>query len=373
MNVLALEPFYGGSHRAFLDGWVAHSRHDWTVLGLSPHHWKWRMRHGAITFAEQVAQRVAAGAKWGCLLCSDMLDLAGFRGLAPPAVGRLPAVAYFHENQLTYPVREERERDHHFAFTNLTTALAADAVWFNSAFHRAAFLVALPDWLRRMPDHAPLAAVEQVRARSTVHPLGIDPFPPRTARAPGPLRILWAARWEHDKGPDDLLAALYMLVGRGVDFRLGVIGEQFTEAPPAFAEIERRFAGRIDHWGFQEGRAAYRACLAWADVIVSTAHHEFFGLTVAEAAAAGCLPILPPRLAYPELFPPEAGHAASFYDGTAAGLADALADTAARLARDDLWQGDPARARRAVERITWSVLAPQLDAALAAVGGGGTG
>jgi len=372
MEVLALEPFYGGSHKAFLDGWAAHSRHDWTVLGLSPHHWKWRMRHGAISLAEQVAQAVADGWEWDCLLCSDMLDLACFRGLAPAAVARLPAIAYFHENQLTYPVREERERDDHFAFTNLTTALAADAVWFNSAFHRDAFLTALPDWLRRMPDHAPLAAVEQVRAKAAVRPPGIDLFPPRPARAPGPLRILWAARWEHDKGPDSLLDALDLLTARGTDFRLAVIGEQFPEVPRAFAEIERRFADRIDYWGYQEGRVAYRVCLAWADCIVSTAHHEFFGLAVVEAAAAGCLPILPPRLAYPELFPPDQGHAPSFYDGTPGGLAEALTKAAARLARGDLWRGDPARSRRAVERFTWPTLAAQLDAALAAVTHGPT-
>jgi len=364
VKVLALEPFYGGSHGAFIDGWVAHSRHDWTVLGLSPHHWKWRMRHGAITLAERAAHKIAGGAAWDCLLCSDMLDLACFRGLAPVPVAALPAVAYFHENQFTYPVREERERDHHFAFTNLTTALAADAVWFNSAFHRDAFLDALPDWLRRMPDHAPLAAVEQVRAKAAVRPPGIDLFSQRPVRAPGSLRILWAARWEHDKGPDDLLAALDLLATRGTDFRLGVIGEQFAETPSAFAAIERRFADRIDHWGFQEGRAAYLACLAWADVIVSTAHHEFFGLAVVEGAAAGCLPLLPPRLAYPEIFPPDHGHAPSFYDGTPAGLAKALTDAATRLAHDDLWQEAPDRARRAVDRFTWPILAPQLDAGL---------
>jgi len=367
VNVLALESFYGGSHRAFLEGWAAHSRHDWTVLGLSPHHWKWRMRHGAISLAERVAVEIAGGATWDCLLCSDMLDLACFRGLAPAAVAHLPAVAYFHENQLTYPVRGERERDYHFAFTNLTTAQAADAVWFNSAFHRDAFLTALPDWLRRMPDHAPLAAVDALRAKAAIHPPGIDPFPPRPARAPGPLRILWAARWEHDKGPDDLLAALDLLATRGTDFRLGVIGEQFAEVPPAFAEIERRFAERIDHWGYQEGRAPYRACLAWADCIVSTAHHEFFGLAVAEAAAAGGFPILPRRVVYPELFPPDQGHAPSFYDGTPAGLADTLAAAADRLARDDLWQASPDRGRRAVEHFTWPILAPQLDTAVAAV------
>jgi glycosyltransferase involved in cell wall biosynthesis len=83
----------------------------------------------------------------------------------------------------------------------------------------------------------------------------------------------------------------------------------------------------------------------------------------------GLPPLLPPRLAYPELFPPDQGHAPSFYDGTPAGLADTLAAAAARLARDDLWQGDPDCARQAVERFTWPVLAPQLDDALAAVTG----
>ena len=34
MKVLALEPYYGGSHKAFLDGWQKHSRHEFTVLGL---------------------------------------------------------------------------------------------------------------------------------------------------------------------------------------------------------------------------------------------------------------------------------------------------------------------------------------------------
>jgi len=53
MDVLGLEPYYGGSHRAFLDGWSGASRHSWTVLSLPPRKWKWRMRHASITFAEQ--------------------------------------------------------------------------------------------------------------------------------------------------------------------------------------------------------------------------------------------------------------------------------------------------------------------------------
>ena len=59
MRVLAIEPFYGGSHKAFLDGWIERSRHDWTVLGLPPCKWKWRMRHAPITFADDVAEYFA--------------------------------------------------------------------------------------------------------------------------------------------------------------------------------------------------------------------------------------------------------------------------------------------------------------------------
>ena len=37
--------------------------------------------------------------------------------------------------------------------------------------------------------------------------------------------------------------------------------------------------------------------------MLSTARHEFFGIAVAEALRAGCLPWLPARLSYPELLP----------------------------------------------------------------------
>ena len=78
MNVLAIEPYYGGSHQAFLDGWSARSRHEWTVLTLPAHKWKWRMRHGAVTFAEEAARRAEAGERWDAIFCSDMLDLATY-------------------------------------------------------------------------------------------------------------------------------------------------------------------------------------------------------------------------------------------------------------------------------------------------------
>lgn len=368
VNVLALEPYYGGSHRAFLDGWRARSHHTWTILGLRPSKWKWRMRHAAWTFAAELAERTAHGERWDVLFCSDMLNLAEFRGLAPPAVRDLSAVAYFHENQLTYPVRHEHERDYHFGFTNMTTALAATAVWFNSAFNREAFLTALPGFLRRMPDYQPLDAADRIRAKAAVFPPGIDPFPPRGPRRPGPLRILWAARWEHDKDPETFFTAIHRLKARGVAFRLSVIGEQFERCPPVFAAARAALADHTDLWGYQPTRDAYRRALRAADVFVSTAQHEFFGLSAAEAIAAGAYPLLPHRLAYPELLPPELvpDPRPFFYDGTAAALTARLEELARRLEAGRPWPADPDAARQAVARFTWEELVPRLDEALAA-------
>lgn len=364
MRVLALEPYYGGSHKAFFDGWSRQSVHEWILLSLPPHKWKWRMRHAAITFAEQVAERSASGERWDAIFCSDMLSLAEFKGLAPAAVRHLPSIAYFHENQLTYPVRHEDERDYHFVMTNITTALAATRVWFNSAFHRDEFLGALPRFLSRMPDHQPMSVIEEIRDKSEVQPPGIDEPQPRSPRRAGPLRILWAARWEHDKNPETFFEALELLERRRVDFRVSVIGEQFREHPPVFDRARDRFHARIDRWGFQAARCDYDAALRDADIIVSTALHEFFGLSVVEAIAAGASPLLPRRLAYPELLSGLPDANLNMYDGSARELCDRLVLLGSRVADASLGSADADQLRRAITRFQWQDRAPLLDACL---------
>ena len=370
MKILALEPYWGGSHRAFFDGWMTRSAHTWTLLTLPPAKWKWRMRHAAITFAQQVAERVTAGETWDLLICSDMLNLAEFLGLAPGPIRTLPALAYFHENQLTYPFLNEQERDYHFMFSNMTTALAAHEVWFNSAFHRDSFLTALHAFLRRMPDHQPLASVEQIRARAQVHPPGIESFPARGPREPGPLRILWAARWEYDKNPTLFFQAMRRLARGRTAFELSVLGGRPARRGPAiFEKARERFADRIRHWGYLESRDAYRQALLEADVVVSTADHEFFGISVVEAVAAGAFPLVPRRLAYPEVLDAgEApGKASFFYDGGAAELVARLEELAARLEQGTLWEGDPTRGIRTVARFAWDQLVPDWDATISGV------
>lgn len=361
MNILALEPYFGGSHQAFLEGWATHSRHTFTIFDLPARKWKWRMRHAALTLAERVRAALDSGPRWDLVFCSDMLNLAEFIGLAPPAIHALPRIAYFHENQLTYPFRYFGERDFHFGFTNMTTAAAADAVWFNSAFHRGDFLGALHAALKRMPDFQPLATVDAIRMKSHIQHPGVNLPPPRGPRLPGPLRILWAARWEHDKNPALFFDALRRLQNAGVDFRVSVVGEQFQDVPADFEQARAMLADRIDRWGYQSSRAEYIAALHEADVVVSTADHEFFGISVVEAVAAGCYPLLPRRLAYPELLDldrhPERGE--FYYDGGVTQLSDRLGE---------LGQSVPSAGvtpdRSLVERFGWDVRAAQMDAAV---------
>ena len=366
MRILALEPYFGGSHRAFLDGWSSHSSHQFTVLGLPAHKWKWRMRHSAITFTEQVQALMADRSSFDLVFCSDMLNLAEFKGLAPEPVRRLPAVVYFHENQLTYPVQREDERDLHFGMINFTTALAADRVWFNSIFHRDAFLEALSAFLRRMPDYNHAELVDMLTRKAAVYPQGINHPAPPNRRLPGPPRILWVARWEHDKNPELFFEAIYRLQDEGCDFSLSVIGEQFHDTPNKFNAAHSHLKGRIGRWGFQPTRLEYERALSEADIVVSTADHEFFGVSVVEAAAAGAYPLLPRRLAYPEIFEAEDDSSATefFYDGSLDDLVEKLRVLLAAAVGGRLWERRPDRLSSVVEKYYWPNLAPRLDAAL---------
>lgn len=372
MKVLSLQPFFGSSHQQFHEGWVRHSVHEWTTLTLPARHWKWRMRHSAIHFAREVVQRFAAGHRWDAIVCTDMMNVAEFRALSP-AARDVPVMVYFHENQFAYPNRVEQERDQHFAFTNFVSAIAADQVWFNSAFNRDSMLTALRDQASHWPDFVPDDEIDSVAEKSTVQHPGIE-IPSidwssveqaRTdrLRAGDPLHLIWAARWEHDKNPGGLLEALRKLRDQGVPFKLSVIGEQFRTVPPEFETIRAEFGETIERWGYQPDRESYWQALCEADVFVSTATHEFFGLAAAEAIVAGLRPLLPERLAYPELLQicGQPLSSASLYGDTTAELASAVKSL--HLHRDQF--PSPARDRSFTQQLQWPRRANEMDKRIA--------
>ena len=313
LRILYIEPYEAGSHAAFTRSLTGGLEADWTVLTLPGRHWKWRMR-GAVAWLALERSTELRG-PFDVMLASAYLPLAELAGLVP-GLATVPRLLYFHENQLAYPVRagSAGERDLHFGFTQLVSALAADRCAFNSAWNRDSFLAAARELLGRMPDAVPAAWLERIAERSVVLPLPVE-LPDHLGtsgrevaagpeRAVGPL-LLWNHRWEHDKGPETFFAVLERLAGRGVPFRVAVCGERFREAPAVFEGLRELLGPRLVQCGFVPDRREYLDLLARAQLVVSTAVHEFFGLSVLEAVQLGARPLVPDRLCYPELYPAE--------------------------------------------------------------------
>lgn len=316
LNIAFLEPYYGGSHAAFVDTWSAFSRHHITLDTLPARKWKWRMRGAAIWFSRRAAAwgRSDDGGAVEAIVCSDMLSVADLRAMLPGEMRNVPIVCYFHENQLTYPMSADDKRDYQYGMTNITSCLAADAVWFNSCFHRDDFLAAARELLRKMPDFVPTDIIDRIKAKSAVlpPPIALRVAPRQKAAAGEPLTILWCHRWEFDKNPEVFFAALLRLSDEGVPFRLLLLGEQFRTAPAVFSDSWDRLEPHIVHAGHVDGRQEYIDMLATCDLVVSTAIQENFGIAVLEAILSGCQPLLPRRLAYPEIIPEEF-HAACLF------------------------------------------------------------
>ena len=318
LRVLAIEPYYGGSHRRFLDDVIANSRHDWTLIHGKPIHWKWRMRSAPLELAQLARQRLVTMPSPDLVFCTDMLDLPQWQGLLrDPRILLLPTVIYFHENQWTYPVSSQARTDAHYGYTNLLSAIAADVCWFNSQYHKNDFLTASEAFVRRMPDAASAHDFATLKAKCEVVAPGFSPpldrelFPtvPPKAAAPADrhaLRIGWVSRWEHDKRPDRFARLLELLSKHAVDFDLVLLGAR-TETPgrskpdESLQRIRRDYRRQIIHDGYATSRQEYWRQLSQLDVVISTADHEFFGIGICEAIWAGAVPILPDRLSYPEL------------------------------------------------------------------------
>ncbi|TDJ56012.1 MAG: DUF3524 domain-containing protein [Planctomycetota bacterium] len=316
LRVLGFESYDTGSHRAVRELIGAHSRHHWTWLTRPGRGWKWRMRLAAVEFVDMAAASGRFDEPIDAIMATSLMGVADLRALLPARLRGVPIILYMHENQAAYPSsshpKVDSTRDVHFAITNLTSVLAADLVVWNSRWNRDSFMEAMDSILKRANAVDLRGWREKAEARSTViwPPVEAPPVDAAGDGQDGKVlrnvgRVVWPHRWEHDKGPDELLE-LAMKHSDTLDLRWTILGEQFPDVPPALRDFETRLAARTDHFGYEPDRAKYWRHLASAGWVLSTAQHDFFGLAVVEAMLAGCLPWLPPRLSYPELLPPEA-------------------------------------------------------------------
>ncbi len=92
---------------------------------------------------------------------------------------------------------------------------------------------------------------------------------------------------------------------KNIKFKLIVLGQSFRQSPECFEEAESLLKNEIIHFGFADSYSEYVKQLQRGTIVVSTSAHEFYGISILEAVRAGCRPLLPNRLSYPELFPQE--------------------------------------------------------------------
>lgn len=365
-SVLVAEPWLAGSHRAWAEGLQANSTHEVSIVGLPGVLWRWRLLAGAVPLARLVSDHLERAGPPDVVMVSGLVDVASLLGLLRRSLpGGVPVVTYMHETQLLYPT-DDGTVDQSATLANWRSWCASDVVVFNSEFHRSAVLDAMPAWFDRLPDGDQSACWDDVAARFVVLPVGIadrtaEPTPPEAPvgarggvgsdqRAP---IILWPHRWERDKRPDVFARALDRLSDAGLDFSVVLAGDE----PVASAE-KRAVLDRHGHRVIAVGpfdRSEYDHWLRASDIVVSCAEHEFFGVAVLEAMSAGCVPLLPDALAYPETVP-DRFHEVALYEpgrfGTA--LVAAVENHAARrdLTADLAAELDPFR---------WSVLIDRYD------------
>jgi len=267
-----------------VNGLSAHSSHNVDITTMSGENWRWRMLGAAIHIADNI-QRIE---KYDGIIVTDLFNLADFKALIGSQCP--PVLAYFHENQMTYPQPPGDKGAFQLGIINITTALVADMVVFNSKMHKDAFLNAVPKFMKRGSDYKPKGIAAKIREKAEVLYPGIAvPFDRNidAEKQTEPPLIIWNHRWGFDKNCEMFFSALEEIDNMGLDFNLALMGENFGKIPEGFKKAEKKFKDRILQFGYVHSREKYEKWLKQGAIVISTAIQ------------------VPDRLSYPEILPEE--------------------------------------------------------------------
>lgn len=311
-RILLLSGYDALSHRHWRQRLAALlPEYQWQQHALPPRHFAWRLRSNSLNWGFSEDTKIPG--KCDLLLATSMVDLASLRGFVPRLTA-VPNIVYFHENQFSYPPGAQRHDNLEPLLVPLYSALCADKILFNSEYNRSSFLTGVKSLFNALPDKLPNRAYEHLEASEVIPvPLpDIGPIEATRSENSELLEIIWNHRWEYDKGIELLQEVVALLCQRELPAKLHLAGQQFRKSPKEFEKIqlvlERHYrnlniaAGRI---GFIQDQKEYEQLLHRCDVALSTALHDFQGLALQEACVAGCTPLAPKRLAYPEYLPDE--------------------------------------------------------------------
>ena len=302
-KILLLSAYRSDSHAYWAD-WLQQEiggEHgvEWRVLELPGRYFRWRIRGNPLSWLNELTELLQ---HWqpNRILATSMVDVSTIRGLFP-ALAHLPLDYYFHENQFAYPTGEGQHSSLDPQMVQLYGALAADRIWFNSRFNQQSFLAGVEQLMKKLPDQVPAGLAAQLQQKCGWLPVPVRAVPTSVVAKTQNL-IVWNHRWEYDKKPHFFQQILRQLKQQGIEFSLALLGHRAPKTPEVLKEIEDEFAGHILVNG-RVSKADYQYWLNQAQVVVSTAKHEFQGLSMLEASSAGAIPVVPDDLCYQEQYP----------------------------------------------------------------------
>lgn len=319
MRILLLSAYDTLSHRYWRESLVKQfPQYQWTVLHLAPRYFNYRVRSNPLSWSSQ--HRKILEQPYELVIATSLVDTSTLRGLVP-SLAQTPLWVYCHENQFAYPsslIQDSRrtlQHDLEVKMVFLYNCLCADWISFNSNWNRNTALQELSELLKAFPEKTDPQCMDSLEIKSDVLPVPLNEkmnnqLPagnPKKLEAGREIQVVWNHRWEYDKGPDFLLAFVKELSSRQIPVCLHVTGKQFRQQPEAFDVLQRYLetensSVRKGVFGFLDSRNEYMECLESSDIVLSTALHDFQGLSILEAVQCGCIPLLPDKLAYPEFF-----------------------------------------------------------------------
>ncbi|KAM7049715.1 tRNA-queuosine alpha-mannosyltransferase isoform 10-T16 [Acridotheres tristis] len=288
MSVLLIEPFYGGSHKQLMDLLQEELQEDCVLCTLPAKKWHWKARTSALYFMQTVPTS------------------SNYRFMPEHKLARLEKVIGVKRSGDAYqseglPGQQESRAVMKASDAHPESGLCEPQPGLCTTQHEG-----LP---------SPPAAPVQAEAPESTNPCQGEDKQCLTFNLSNilsgldyqqrPLHIAWPHRWEHDKDPETFFKVLMKLKEQDLPFQVSVLGETFSEIPDIFSEAREVLGSSVLHWGYLPSKDDYFRALCAADVVISTAKHEFFGVAMIEAVHCGCYPLCPKALVYPEIFPAE--------------------------------------------------------------------
>ena len=282
------------SHNAWVNWLISnHLQFEWCLISLPGRYFRWRIRGNPLSWLDRIPAEIP-----DLIVATSMVDIATIKGLHPHLAG-VPVYYYFHENQFVYPCSENQSSSVDPQMVQLYGALTAQRLLFNSVFNQQSFLDGVDALLAKMPDEVPEDIRQRLQIKCEVLPVPVLPIKPNEKDK---KLILWNHRWEYDKGPDLFSEAMISLAEKGVDFKLALLGARHNNKPSGPLEKLRERLGSRIVVDAKVNHEEYTRLVSKAAIVVSTALHEFQGLSMLEAVSAGVIPLAPDALCYPEQY-----------------------------------------------------------------------